>query len=176
MTPEKRKKIKALLDSPASTPNEKEICRKLLKDNPEDLGRPVTGREVRDRISGYAAPRSPESGIFWDDFLRREQVRQAAGRGQRTAQQQQAAQEAARRQAQAVDDGIRWHGKRQAAQGQADPGRRVYPGGGPDLAKERQKIWNNLRSILGSGVLDFAPDTAKKYIENLERLRKERDE
>ncbi len=31
-TPEKKKKIQALLDCPASTENEKEICRKLLAD------------------------------------------------------------------------------------------------------------------------------------------------
>jgi len=34
VTPEKRKKIKAMLDNPASTENEKVICRKILKDNP----------------------------------------------------------------------------------------------------------------------------------------------
>lgn len=65
MKPEKRAKIKALLEDPATTPNEKEICRKLLKDNPEDLGREVTGREARNRMSGWATPRSQESGDFW---------------------------------------------------------------------------------------------------------------
>lgn len=35
MTLEKRKKIKAMLDNPASTENEKAICRRILKDNPE---------------------------------------------------------------------------------------------------------------------------------------------
>lgn len=34
MTPEKRKKIKALLNNRASTENEKAVCRQILKDNP----------------------------------------------------------------------------------------------------------------------------------------------
>lgn len=60
MTPDKRKKIMALLSNPASTDNEKEICRKLLKGNPEDKGRPVTGYEVRDRMN-----RPPK--VEWSD-------------------------------------------------------------------------------------------------------------
>ena len=36
MKPDKRKKIRAMLNNPASTENEKEICRKLLKAHPEE--------------------------------------------------------------------------------------------------------------------------------------------
>lgn len=40
MTPEKRRKIKAMLDNPASTNNEKDICRRILKENPESATEP----------------------------------------------------------------------------------------------------------------------------------------
>ena len=176
MTPEKRKKIKALLDNPASTPNEKEICRKLLKGNPEEPGRPVTGHEVRNRVSGWANPRSRESGIFWEDFLKREQGRQ----------------DAARRQAQAVNDGVNWYknasdsARRQqrAAQDAEDRDRgihrgqsrggRVYPGAGPDLGKQRQEAWKALKNQMEAGnlIVDYGP--IKDFYRELERLRKER--
>lgn len=89
MTPEKRKKIKAFLADPAATENEKEICRKLLKDNPEPpetLGRPITGRELRDRMS--ANMRQGKVDPFWS-------FAQAAGQSQDAARRQQAAAQGA---------------------------------------------------------------------------------
>ena len=88
MTPEKRRKIKALLDNPASTENEKEICRKILKENPEDSrGRPVTGYEVRGKIRFWQSQRSRQSGDFW---------RQATQNQQNAAQRQREATQGAR--------------------------------------------------------------------------------
>jgi hypothetical protein len=90
MTPEKRKKIKALMESPAATENEKEICRKLLEDNPEPESkwRPVTGYEVRDRMSGFQTPRSQASGDFWSFARQAGAVQDDARRQQQAAQSQ----------------------------------------------------------------------------------------
>lgn len=79
VTPEKRKKIKALLDNPASTENEKEICRKLLKDNPEDMGEPVKASDVLRRFNAQK-----RAAGFWNQA-------QAAGAAQDAARQQQQA-------------------------------------------------------------------------------------
>lgn len=85
MTREKRQKIKALMDSPASTENEKEICRKLLKDNPET----ETVRHRPGNIFFHETPRSQASGNFWS-----------------RAQQAGAAQDDARRQRQAAQGNL----------------------------------------------------------------------
>ena len=70
MTPDKRKKIKALLNSPASTANEKEICRKLLKANPEDKPPKVEWSDAQNRqfdgIFNRVNMRHPTS--LWDLF------------------------------------------------------------------------------------------------------------
>ena len=68
MTPEKRNKIKAMLDDPAATDNEKEICRKILKENPENIGKPISGYDLRDRMSGVRTKRSAESQAFWQSW------------------------------------------------------------------------------------------------------------
>ena len=153
MTPEKRRKIKALMESPASTENEKEICRKLLKDNPEDPGQPVTARSRRD---------------FWQKW-------------QETVQH-----DAARRQAQAVNDGVNWYRnatdsarrQQQAAQGQADPGHRFYAGSGPDLSdhlrQARRDVWNSMKEQVEAGNLKFDSGPLKDFYKHLNKLRKER--
>lgn len=46
MNPAKRKKIKALLVNPATSENEKAICRKLLKANPE----PQIDQQQKDKL------------------------------------------------------------------------------------------------------------------------------
>ena len=64
MTPDKRKKIKALMESPASTENEKQICQKLLtyspgqqklKDEFERNQKQTKGREAYDRHTAQDA-------------------------------------------------------------------------------------------------------------------------
>jgi len=64
MTPDKRKKIKALMDSPASTENEKQICQKLLTYSPaqqklreefERNQKQAKRREAYDRHTGRGA-------------------------------------------------------------------------------------------------------------------------
>ncbi len=69
MTPDKRKKIKALMDSPASTENEKEICKRLLTYSPgqqklreefERNQKQAKRREAYDRHTGRGAqPQDP---------------------------------------------------------------------------------------------------------------------
>lgn len=150
MTPEKRKKIKALLDSPASTPNEKEICRKLLKDNPEESRwRPVAASEVRDKIRrAWEPPRNPNTGTSWEDYIKREQYRQDEFRIRRDEAEGQARrqQEAARRQAE------------------------------PALEQQRQDLWDVLfGGQIEVGGLGFGSGPLGSFYEELERLRKERD-
>ena len=66
MTPEKRKKIRALMESPASTTNEKEICRQLLQDNPAP-DPPVNpfGPLGGGHTHTWQAPRSQGAGDYW---------------------------------------------------------------------------------------------------------------
>jgi hypothetical protein len=85
MTPEKRKKIKALMDSPASTENEKAICRKLLKDNPEP-DPPIRRPDMR-FVSNWQTPRSQASQNFWSRAQQAGQAQDAARRQQAAGQQ-----------------------------------------------------------------------------------------
>lgn len=104
MTYEKWMKIEALMESPASTENEKKICRKLLKDNPKPP-------KPKPKVTFHQPqPRSQQSGDFW---------RQAA-QGRRPYSQ---AQEQA--EARSQEDAAR-------RQQQAAQGSRFYPGAGPD--------------------------------------------
>ena len=132
MTPDKRRKVKAMLDNPASTENEKAICRRILKDHPE-----TEGQEKRRQ----------ESGDFWRQFLNEphQQFRQqaqwadrdnrpyiqfssvfegVAGLGQQhAAQRQQAA-------AQAQQDALRRDAERR------------------QQAVSRQTVWERLRETI----------------------------
>jgi hypothetical protein len=147
MTPEKRRKIKALLDNPASTENEKEICRKILRENPEDSrGRPVTGYDVRGRVKFWHTQRSRQSGDFW------RQAVQGATQNQ---------QNAARRQREAA------YGARvyPSTDDLADMLRQAR--------KEQQTLWNDMRHHMED--MKLKPGPLTDFYKELDRLRKERD-
>lgn len=94
MTPEKRKKIQAMLANPASSENEKAICRKILKNNP------VTATDGMFANCKRAAPKKRNffDGLFgtalgglddttnWEDAERRQrdmiEIRREAFRNQ----------------------------------------------------------------------------------------------
>jgi hypothetical protein len=86
MTPEKQKKIKALLDNPASTENEKEICRKLLKGHPEPD--PPAWNPLFPGTVVFSTPRSQASQNFWSRAQQAGQAQDAARRQQQAAGQQ----------------------------------------------------------------------------------------
>lgn len=103
MTPDKRKKIKALMDSPAASENEKEICRKLLAMNPElkpdppiNPFDPRTGEKTQGarwyeealrNAKRQQTPRTQESQDFWSRAFGDDAAgRAAAARGQQYRQ------------------------------------------------------------------------------------------
>lgn len=98
MTPDKLKKIKALLNSPASTDNEKEICRKLLKEHTPEDGPKLEWsdqqrRRLDDLLSGFGQQRAsgfggPFGGGFQNIIFDAAQQRQAAAQQQQDALRQ----------------------------------------------------------------------------------------